>query len=60
MIGFSPGKVQTAFRARYLIECRALNLGWRNLVAAVRARRGERRSHFFEIDLPAGGHSGIL
>jgi hypothetical protein len=49
-----------ALRALHLVGGRALYLGWRNLVAAVRARRGVRRSHFFEIDLPAGGHRGIL
>ena len=52
---------RAALWARHLAGGRALNLGWRNAVAAARAKRAERRPQLFQIDdLPAGGHSGIL
>jgi hypothetical protein len=36
-IGVFPCRVRSAFLARYLIEGRSLNLGWRNLVTIRRA-----------------------
>jgi CubicO group peptidase (beta-lactamase class C family) len=49
---------RSALRARHVAGGRALDLGWRNPVAAMWAGRGERCSHLFKVDLLAGGHSG--
>jgi hypothetical protein len=57
---FFPRRVDPALWAMDLSGTDSVQFCRWNLVASMRARRGERRSHFCEIDLPTGGHSGIL